>query len=174
MGLQAKLGYSVPRANRVQRTLQSLVAAVPSLSPFLTRLVTPLDRMMHGASKGRASITGGLVAFPTILLATTGARSRQIRTTPLSAIPLGDGLALIGSNGGFGKVPGWAYNLRANPAASVAYNGRKVEVTAREADESEYDAVFDAAVRIYPGHAGYRQRATHHIPVFVLEAKGEA
>ena len=129
--------------------------------------------MLHGVSKGSASVTGGLIANPTLLLSTTGAKSGQTRTAPLSAIPLGDGLALIGSNAGSGKVPGWAYNLRANPVASVSYNGRTVEVIAREADENEYDAVFDAAVRIYPGYGGYRQRATHHIPVFVLEAKGE-
>jgi deazaflavin-dependent oxidoreductase (nitroreductase family) len=129
--------------------------------------------MLHGVGKGSASVTGGLIANPTLLLSTVGAKSGQTHTAPLSAIPLGDGLALIGSNAGSGKVPGWAYNLRSNPVASVSYNGRTVEVIAREADENEHDAVFDAAVRIYPGYGGYRQRATHHIPVFVLEVKGE-
>ena len=171
MGLQADIGYQVPTANPVQRVLQGM-AANPSLSPIMTRLVTPLDRMLQGASKGKASVTAGLIATPTFLLSTTGAKTGEIRTTPLSAIPLGDGLALIGSNGGSGKVPGWAYNLRANPAASLSYNGRTVEVIARKANESEYEDVFDAAVRIYPGYAGYRRRASHHIPVFVLESKG--
>lgn len=137
----------------------------------MTRLVTPLDRMLHDATKGKVSVTGGLIASPTFLLSTAGAKSGQMRTTPLSAIPVGDELALIGSNGGSGKVPGWAHNLRANPTASVSYNGRIVEVTAREANEYEYEAVFDAAVRIYPGYSAYRQRANHHIPVFILEAK---
>ncbi len=173
MGLQADIGYSVPRSNRVQRALQS-VAAHPTLSPIMTRLVTPLDRTLQRASKGKASVTGGLIASPVFLLSTTGAKSGQTRTAPLSAIPLGDGLALIGSNGGSGKVPGWAYNLSANPAASLVYSGRTVEVIARRANESEYEDIFDAAVRIYPGYAGYRQRASHHIPVFVLETKGEA
>jgi deazaflavin-dependent oxidoreductase (nitroreductase family) len=137
----------------------------------LTRLVTPADRILHGASKGKASITGGLIAMPTFVLSTMGAKTGQVRTTPLSAIPLGDGLALIGSNAGSGKLPGWVHNLRANPAATVSYQGQTVAVLAREATEDEYEDVFDAAVRIYPGYAGYRQRATHHIPVFVLEAK---
>lgn len=175
MGLQADIGYSVPSANKVQRALQN-VAASPTLSPlspFLMRLVTPLDRMLQGVGKGNASVTGALIAAPTILVSTTGAKSGQIRNTPLNAIPLADGLALVASNGGSGKIPGWAHNLRANPAASLSYNGRTVEVVAREADEAEYDAVFDAAVRVYPGYGGYRQRATHHIPVFILEARGE-
>ena len=173
MGLQVDLGYQVPQPNRLQRALHS-VAAVPALSPVLSRLVTPLDRVIHNASGGKASLTAALVAFPTILLATTGANSGQIRTAPLSAIPLGEGLALIGSNAGSGKIPGWAHNLRANPAASVSYNRRTVQVVAREADETEYEEAFDAAVRIYPGYAGYRQRVGHHIPVFILEAKNEA
>ena len=170
MGLQAAIGYRVPQANRVQRALQS-VAANPSLSPLLTRLVTPLDRTLHRASKGKFSVTGGLIASPTLLLSTTGARSGQTRTAPLSAIPFGDELALIGSNAGSGKIPGWAHNLRANPAASVSYNGRTAKVTAREADGTEYEDAFDTAVRLYPGYGGYRQRAAHHIPVFILEAR---
>lgn len=170
MGLQAQIGYNVPRVNKVQGALQR-IAANPSLSPVLSRLVTPLDRVVHSASKGKASLTGSLIASPIIVLSTTGAKTGQVRTTPLSAIPLGDDLALIGSNAGSGKVPGWAYNLRANPVASVSYNGRTAEVAAREADAAEYEAVFDAGVRIYPGYGGYRQRADHQIPVFVLEAR---
>ena len=172
MGLQAEIGYRVPRPNRVQRGLQSL-AAVPALSPILSRLVTPLDRVVHRVSGGKASLTGALVGFPTILLATIGARSGQTRIAPLAAIPHGDGLALIGSNAGSGKVPGWAHNLRANPVASVSYNGRSVEVVAREASECEYEDVFDAAVNIYPGYTGYRERVPRHIPVFIVDAKDE-
>ncbi len=170
MGLQADIGYRVPQANPFQRALHS-IAAAPVLSPLLSRLVTPLDRAVHKVSNGKASVTGGLVGFPTVLLTTTGAKSGKTRTAPLSAVPLGDGLALIGSNAGSGRIPGWAHNLRSDPAASLSYNGRTVEVTAREADEAEYEAAFDAAVRIYPGYAGYRQRAVHQVPVFVLEAR---
>ena len=172
MGLQAEIGYQIPRANKLQRALQG-VAANPSVSRSLKGLATQLDRVLYRASKGRVSITGGLIASPTLLVSTTGAKSGETRVAPLNAIPLGDGLALIGSNAGSGKIPGWAYNLRANPAASVSYNGRTVAVTSREAGTDEYEAAFDAAIRIYPGYAGYRQRATHHIPVFVLESRGD-
>jgi deazaflavin-dependent oxidoreductase (nitroreductase family) len=86
----------------------------------------------------------------------------------LAAIPVGDDLALIGSNAGSGKIPGWAFNLRAHPQAALTHNGRVVAVTAREANADEYETAFAAAIRLYSGYAGYRERADHTIPVFML------
>lgn len=171
MGLQQDIGYVARRPNAVQRALQRFVA-IPALSPILSRLVTPVDRALHRMTSGRASVTSGVIAFPTIFLATTGARTGETRTTPLAAIPCGDDLAVIASNAGSGKVPGWAYNLRANPTATVSYEDRVVDVVARETGGGEYDEVFAAANRIYPGYAGYRERADYVIPVFVLRSAG--
>ncbi|MDJ0925963.1 MAG: nitroreductase/quinone reductase family protein [Acidimicrobiia bacterium] len=173
MGLQEELGYRSPRVNNVQRALHDVVA-IPWLSPVLSKLFTPVDRAFHRMTGGRASVSGALVGFPVVVLTTTGAKSGQLRTTPLSAVPLGDDLALIGSNAGSGKIPGWAHNLRANPTGTVAYEGREAAVKAREADPDEYEAAFDSAVRVYPGYAGYRERADYVIPVFVLEAANAA
>lgn len=170
MGLQQEIGYVVKRANTVQRALQRF-AAIPALSPTLSRMVTPVDRVVHRASGGRSSAMGVLVAFPAILLATVGARTGETRTTPLAAIPSGDDLAVIASNAGSGKLPGWAHNLRANPAATMTYEDQVVAVVAGEAEGSEYDSVFAAATRIYPGYAGYRERADYEIPVFVLTSR---
>jgi deazaflavin-dependent oxidoreductase (nitroreductase family) len=83
---------------------------------------------------------------------------------------MGDDLAVIGSNYGQEHTPGWVHNLLANPAATVAYRDRSVEVNARAASDVEADAAFETASRFYPGYAKYRQRAHHRvIRVFVLE-----
>ena len=169
MGLQQDIGYVVRRPNAVQRALQRVVA-IPALSPILSRLVTPVDRALHRMTSGRASVSSGAIAFPTILLATTGARTGESRSTPLAAIPCGDDLAVIASNAGTGKIPGWAYNLRANPTATISYEGRVAAVAVREAEVSEHDEIFAAANRIYPGYAGYRERVDYQIPVFVLSS----
>ena len=97
-----------------------------------------------------------------------GARSGQVRKTPLVAIPIGDDLAIIGSNAGSGTIPGWAHNLRANAAATVTMGDCTVPVFAREANPEEYDHAFATAAEIYPGFAGYRERVRLAIPVFVL------
>jgi deazaflavin-dependent oxidoreductase (nitroreductase family) len=108
-----------------------------------------------------------------LLLATVGAKTGAIRTTPLAAIPRDDDLAVIGSGSGSRKIPGWVHNLRANPEATVSYQDRVVPVVGREVDQTEHDEIFAAATRIYPGFAGYRQRADYLIPVFVLTASHE-
>ena len=167
MGLQQAIGYKRARANRLQLALQR-VAATPSLSRVLSRLVTPIDRLTHRISKGRITVSGALVAFPVVVLETVGARSGQTRRAPLVAIPIGADLAVIGSNAGIGTVPGWAHNLRANPAATVTLGDRTVPVLARAANPEEYEQAFATASKIYPGFAGYRERVRVAIPVFVL------
>ena len=51
----------------------------------------------------------------TLLLDHVGAKSGDLRTTPLLYVRDGENLALIASKGGFPKNPAWFYNLRANP-----------------------------------------------------------
>lgn len=173
MGLQAEIGFVPRRANTMQRGLQR-VAAVPSWSPVLTRLVTPIDRVLHGITGGKVSATAKLVAFPTVVLTTIGARSSGPRTTPLAAIPVNDDLAVIGSNGGSGEIPGWVFNLDACPEASISFEGHEVAVIARRADADEYEKAFAAAERIYAAFAGYRLRANYTIPVFMLSSKADS
>ena len=173
MGLQNDIGYVEPRANTIQRAAQRLVSH-PSLSPTLTRLADRVDRVLLRVSRGKVSASNTIVAFPTIVLITTGARSGETRETPLVAVPIGDDLAVVGSNGGSGGIPGWVHNLRAHPGASVSYGQRQADVVARELEDSQHDEVFAAAARIYPGFAGYRERADYKIPVFVLARASDA
>jgi deazaflavin-dependent oxidoreductase (nitroreductase family) len=89
---------------------------------------------------------------------------------PLLGIPVGEDLAVIGSNYGQKNTPGWVYNLEADPSATVGYRDRTVDVLARRADVAETDRVFDLASSVYPGYTKYRRRADHRvIRVFVLE-----
>jgi len=105
-----------------------------------------------------------------VMFTTTGAKTGKRRTMPLLGIPVGEDLAVIGSNYGQKNTPGWVYNLEADPSATVGYRDRSVEVVARRADETETDRVFDLASAVYPGYAKYRVRADHRaIRVFVLE-----
>lgn len=171
MGLQKDLGIDPVKPNPVQRTLQR-VAATDRVTALIAKIISPLDRFAYKASKGRMTVGGSLGAVPVVVLATTGARSGLRRETPINVIPFEEDLALIGTNFGSGKTPAWAYNLFANPDASVAYRGKSLEVLARAATAAEGDIVFAAAERIYPGYANYRKKATNTIPVFILAGKG--
>ena len=125
---------------------------------------------MYRRTDGRVTVPGLVAALPVIMLTTTGAKTGQSRSMPLVGTPMGDTLAVIGSNYGQQATPGWVYNLEADPAATVAYRDRSVAVTSRPATDAEANEAFDIATTIYPGYGKFRERADHRmIRVFVLE-----
>jgi deazaflavin-dependent oxidoreductase (nitroreductase family) len=169
MGLAQALGCEMTPSNAAQRAEQRIAATRPG-GRIVARAQPPLDKMLFSRTNGTTTAASVLSGLPVILLTTTGAKSGIARTTPIFGIPLGDDLALIGSNYGRESAPGWVHNLTADPAATVRYGDRTVLVTARGASDEEADQVFARAADIYPGYEEYRSRAAHRpIRVFVLE-----
>ena len=108
------------------------------------------------------------------LLTTIGRKSGQPRTTPLICGVDGERLILFATNFGGDKHPAWSYNLRANPVATVTYQGQPAPYHSREATAAERARYWPLADAIYAGYAAYRKRAAHReIPVFVLERIGD-
>jgi hypothetical protein len=69
------------------------------------------------------------------------------------------------------STPGWVYNLRASPKATVVHGTHSADVTARPATEIETEKAFEVGTVFYPGFPKYRERASHReIEVFVLES----
>ena len=130
-----------------------------------------LDDVVSKVSKGERSAPGMLAGLPVLDLTTTGRKSGHKRTTHLISIPIGDTLALLGTNFGQASTPAWALNLEADPRATVSYRGVSREVVARPATPAEADEVFALAGRFYPGYLSYRARvgSTRRIRAFVLE-----
>ncbi len=169
LGLSGELGYDVKPANGLQRAVQQVASSRPGAWVF-ARTLHPVDRALFRATRGRVTVPGLMAGLPVIMLTTTGARTGRPRTAPLLGVPIGDDLAVIGTNYGQKPTPGWVYNLEADPTATVGYRARTVTVTARRADEAETDLAFEQAAHVYPGYARYRDRVDHRdIRVFVLE-----
>ncbi len=142
----------------------------------MSKTINRVDAAVYRMSRGKYTVSAAIAGVPLIMLTTIGARSGEERTTPLVAIPSGDDLAVIGSNFGRLKQPGWVYNLRANPRATVTYRDRTVPVVARPAHATEYERVFatgngitSSSFDAYRGRAGGRQ-----FDVFVLESADHA
>jgi deazaflavin-dependent oxidoreductase (nitroreductase family) len=111
-----------------------------------------------------------MAGLPVIMMTTTGAKTGKDRTMPLVGIPMGDDLAVMGSNFGQSSTPGWVYNLRAKPEATVEFGSESVAVAARSATTAETERAFEAGAAFYGGFPKYRQRASHReLEVFVLE-----
>lgn len=174
MGLQAALGYEVRPANAAQRLTQR--GASTRVGAWLfARTAHHLDRWVLRATGGRSTLAGIVAGIPMITVTSTGRRSGLARTLPLLGVPLGDDLALVGTNFGQATVPAWYLNLTADPHGEVTYRDRTVPVVAREADPDDWEVALRTAASIYPGYDAYRARITGRpIPVLVLEPSDTA
>lgn len=168
MGLQADLGYRVRPPNLVQTATQRFAATRPGARLFALT-AHHVDAWLLRRTRGRTSLAGVTAGIPVVTVTTTGRRSGQPRPLPLLGVPVGDDLALIGTNFGRASLPAWYLNLAADPHAVVDYRDRRVAVVAREATGDEWESVMRAAAAIYRGYDAYRARiAGRPIPVLVL------
>jgi deazaflavin-dependent oxidoreductase (nitroreductase family) len=161
--------YSHDEANPLRRVMRRSAGWKP-LSWLYARTLHLIDRAVFRITRGRATFTSWLADLPVAWLTTTGARSGEQRTSPVLAIPAGEGrLVVIASNYGQQRNPSWYHNLRANPRTRVLFDGTEREMTAREMEGDERDRWYERGIEIYPGWVQYRKRAAHRrIPVIEL------
>ena len=84
------------------------------------------------------------------MLTTTGAKSGRRRTLPVLAVPHNGSLVVIASNYGQDHNPAWYYNLRAQPEATIIFEGEPREVVARELTGDEREQLVRARRRDLP------------------------
>lgn len=138
-------------ANAFHRSVRGLAATnagrvlLSSTAPRLERLV----RRLTGGKISFAELASGL---PTFILTTTGAKSGKQRTVAVCGIPHPDGVAVLATNYGDAKHPGWYHNLKANPTATMTIDGKMRPVTARLATPDERDEIWAKGVELYPGY----------------------
>jgi deazaflavin-dependent oxidoreductase (nitroreductase family) len=172
MGLATDLGYRHRPANAVQRQVQ-LLGSTRAGAWVFSRSLRRLDTAVARVSRGRQSAPQLLAGLPVLDLTTTGRRSGQPRTSHLISIPVGDDLALLGTNFGQPPTPAWVLNLEADPHATVTFRGRSVPVVARPATDAERVAVLERSRGIYGGYEKYQQRVSgRRVRIFVVERAG--
>ncbi len=168
-GLSAELSYAHLPPNRFQRSVRVLTATRPG-AWFFARALPSMDRFTARLSGGHTSIPELFAGLPALLLTTTGRRSKQPRETHLIAVPVGDALALLGTNFGQPRTPTWVLNLEAEPRARVTYRGHTCDVAARPATEAERATIMASAAGVYGGYLKYQQRITGRaLRIFVLD-----
>jgi len=121
--------------------------------------------------RGHAPTTAG-TNFPLCYLTTTGRKSGKDRVVPLLYAGSADAPIITGTNFGGDHHPGWALNLRANPAANLRIGKSDRPVRGRILSDEERLAVWPELVAIWPGYDGYVERSGRTPLTFVLEAAG--
>jgi deazaflavin-dependent oxidoreductase (nitroreductase family) len=162
--------YEHSDANVLKRTIRRTAGWKP-LSLFYARTLHLFDRAVFRLTRGRATFTSWLAGLPVAWLTTTGAKSGVERTSPVLAIPCGDGrLVVIASNYGQTKNPSWYHNLCKNPRTRILFDGSEQAMTARVLEGDERAQWYERGIEIYPGWVQYRERAPREIPVIELSA----
>jgi len=152
--------------NAIERRLEKFASSKAGAWYFVN-VAMRIDQVLLSATGGRVSSAPGQTIC---LLETVGAKSGQVRQTPLLYIPDAERVVLIGSKGGAPRHPAWVHNIRANPRVKLLAPKRTGEYMAREAEGAERARLWRKAVDYYAGYETYQQRTgARRIPVVVLE-----
>jgi deazaflavin-dependent oxidoreductase (nitroreductase family) len=139
----------------------------PVAVPIAAKTLGAVHRALYRASGGR--IGARIWGLPIVLLTTTGRSTGKSRTTPLCALPRGDGFVVIASFGGMDRPPAWSLNLERTPRATIQIGRDHIDVTARTTVGAEREQLWAEVVERAPGYLSYARRTTREIPVVVLE-----
>jgi deazaflavin-dependent oxidoreductase (nitroreductase family) len=161
--------YEYRRAGTLRRFVRR-TAGTQMMIALYQRIQVPLDRLVHGLTRGRTTLSSLLSGLPVVMVTTTGARTGVMRTQPVLGIPDGEAVVLIASNYGGRSTPAWCHNLRADPRALVTMGSTTLPFVARELEDAERERWFRRGVELYPPFEQYRRRASpRRIPILRLE-----
>ncbi|WP_052223282.1 nitroreductase/quinone reductase family protein [Novosphingobium malaysiense] len=112
--------------------------------------------------------------LPSLLLGTTGRKSGRSFITPLIYGIYGDEWVVVASKGGAPEHPAWYLNLTARPSARMQVATQAFEVSWREPDGAERDAVWAYMEHLYPPYADYQNASEGRaIPIVMLSPTAE-
>jgi deazaflavin-dependent oxidoreductase (nitroreductase family) len=153
--------------NPVERAVAAFAASRPG-SWFYLNVANPIDRRLLPLTNGRISLS---IGQPVLCLEVAGAKSGNLRRTPLLFREVDGELVMVASATGRAKHPAWFHNVRANPGVKVyAPGGRTGHYSARTASAEERDRLWSEMVDLYPGFEVYEGRTAgvREIPIVVL------
>jgi deazaflavin-dependent oxidoreductase (nitroreductase family) len=132
----------------------------------------PYNRQLIEEFRAHRGKSGGpMEGRPLLLLTTTGAKSGQLRTTPVMYIPDGDRLLVIASNAGAATHPDWYRNLVAHSEVTVEVGNETYKAIAMVTEGSERQRLWTRVVELYPFFTDHEAKTTRQIPVIVLRRK---
>lgn len=133
---------------------------------YFTTVAPAFDRVVIPLTRGHVRMT---MRMRTVVLINRGAKTGEIRHTPLIYFTDGEDVILVASNGGYPKHPAWYHNVRAHPEVELSDGTVTARYRAREAEGAERQRLWEAGLGMYPGWATYQERTGgRRIPVMVL------
>ena len=140
------------------------VSSTRAFARIAPHVIPAMDRAVHRLTRGKVLLSAQML--PGVILTSTGARSGQLRRSPLACMPEDGGWVLVGSNFGRTGHPAWTHNLIAHPDAEISWKGEEIPVTARLLEGEERAAVWKTALAFWPPYATYQKRIEREIRLF--------
>jgi deazaflavin-dependent oxidoreductase (nitroreductase family) len=134
-------------------------------------LTTFNQRLIEEFRAHDGTVTGMFAGAPLLLLTTTGAKSGQPQTTPLTYSRDFSRLLIIAAKYGSQTHPDWYHNITADPVVTVEVGGEKFKAVARVTEGAERQRLFDQIASERPNleFLELQSRTVRQLPVIVLE-----
>ncbi len=113
--------------------------------------------------------SGPFLGRNVLILTTKGAKSGEVRETPIVYTRDGDHYVIVASKGGAPTHPAWYHNLVQHPEVTIEVGKDKFKARAHVAQGDEHERLYTHHADINPTFHDYRKRTTRKIPVIVLE-----
>lgn len=133
---------------------------------------SPVDRVRQQvadfeSSEGQRGNT--IRDLPVIVLTTKGARTGNLRKSPLMRVEHEGKYLIVASLGGAPKHPLWYFNAVVNPTVEIQDGATKQDMTARELTGAEREEWWKRAVEAFPPYADYQRKTSRLIPILLCE-----
>ena len=104
-----------------------------------------------------------------LILHTTGRKSGEDRSIPIAYFEHETNYLLVASNWGKPNQANWYLNLKHNSSAILEVKGKRIIAKAHEAEEAEYEQLWNLVTTKYPPYLDYQKQTTRKIPIMVFE-----
>jgi len=136
------------------------------MQKHMFQLMMAIHVFLYRMTGGR--LGGEMQGAKVLLLTTTGRKSGKTRTTPLGYMDYDSGYVITASNAGRSSNPGWYYNLKDSPQATVQVEDRAMTAVVEEAKGDLRDHLWSLLVEDAPIYPRYQKSTTRVIPMVIL------
>jgi F420H(2)-dependent quinone reductase len=137
----------------------------------MSKVIFSIINFLYRFTGGR--IGGQMNGREVLLLTTTGCKTGKQRTVPLIYIMDGSSYVITASNSGANRNPGWFFNVKSNPQATILIRDKQIKVTAEVTEPEKKRALWAQLLQVAPFYAGYQQRTSRDIPMVILHPVDE-
>jgi deazaflavin-dependent oxidoreductase (nitroreductase family) len=134
---------------------------------LLLKVMIPTTVFLYRVTGG--ALGGKMQNLGVLLLTTTGRKTGQPRTVPLTYFRDGSAYVITASYGGLPRHPAWYLNLESHPEATIQIGRRRLLVRAETAAPEKKRELWPRLLELAPGYGRYQTRTSRDIPMVMLQ-----